>query len=202
MLASDKMYHNYSHMVQHLGAICGFFYLNSGHDWLQRTEIKQLSFDQLTTCSTNLVYSLAEKLPKSNAVSNGHLFKSANKRSYSIFFLQQQAAFTQGPFFHLPWGMLLHSSVPQTAGRPWRNGLNHAIKKKGQNTWNLLFSLLTPRAPLFSPCTCLSLSHPCPLPPFCSTAHTVYECINRSISPCPTPSSLPTPQPLLSPHHL
>lgn len=32
MLASDKMYHNYSHMVQHLGAICVFFYLNSGHD--------------------------------------------------------------------------------------------------------------------------------------------------------------------------
>lgn len=114
----------------------------------------------------------------------------------SIFSFQQQVAFPWGPFSHLPRGMLLHSSMPQTAGRPWRNGRKHAIKKQGQNTWNRLLSLLTPRAPLFSPCT---LSHPHPLPPFCSTAHTVYECMNRSISSCPTPSSLPTPQPLLSP---
>lgn len=114
----------------------------------------------------------------------------------SIFSLQQQVAFSRGPFSHLLWGMLLHSSMPPTAGRPWRNGQKHAIKKQGQNTWNQLLSLLTPRAPLFSPCT---LSHPHPLPPFCSTAHTVYECMNRSISSCPTPSSLPTPQPLLPP---
>lgn len=73
--------------------------------------------------------------------------------------LQQQVASTRGPLSHLPRGMLLHSSMPQTAGRPWRNGLKHAIKKQGQNTWNWLLSLLPPRAPLFSPCT---LSHPPP----------------------------------------
>lgn len=130
------------------------------------------------------------------------LFNSANKLSYSIFLLQQQVAFAQGLFFDLPWGMLLHSNVPPTAGRPWRNGLNHAIKKQGQNTWNLLFSLLTPRAPLFSPCTCLPppLS---PLPPTSLLLHRTH-CLwvhkslhftmpNSQLTTNPTTASIPPP---------
>lgn len=39
-----------------------------------------------------------------------------------------------------------------------------------------------------------STSPPAPPPPFCSTALSVYECMNRSISLYPTPSPLPIPQ--------
>lgn len=118
----------------------------------------------------------------------------------SIFSFQQQVVFPRGPFSHLPQGMLLHRCMPQTAGRPWRNGRKHAIKKQVQNTWNRLLSLLTPRAPLFSPCT---LSPPPPTTLLLHRTHClwVHESLhfilpNSQLTTNPTTASIPPPPPL------